>query len=147
MQDFLASHAKILVILAFVKNSFVKDFSWISFHDLEKPCHDELPRFWQEISKIQDFSWQENQDAKHWVTINSQLIPQLLITTDFLSFTVSILVFRNPIPCDHLCIPIDLPPLLILLPGIATLNSQNAIPKFSVTVHSPVLFVSRCKSN
>ena len=67
MQDFLVSLAKILVILAFVaKNSknFLGFLSTImkSLANSCETCQDWLPRSWQEISKIQGFSWQDIQD-------------------------------------------------------------------------------------
>ena len=70
MQAFLVSLPKILNILGSLAKKSKKMY-WIFFHDLENSSKflRTLPRSWQEISKIQKFSWQKNQDAKHWVVM------------------------------------------------------------------------------
>ena len=71
---FLPSHAKILDILGFSAKKSKKFLGFISaiLKNLAKssePCQELLPRSWQEMSKIQEISWQEIQDAKHWEEI------------------------------------------------------------------------------
>ena len=74
----------VLVFLPRSPKNFLEFFprSWKILQNFANFAKEQLPRSWQEMSKIQEISWQENQDAKHWVYTSVLLqILRLRITT------------------------------------------------------------------
>ena len=77
MQDVPASYAKIWEFLGFLATKS-KDLLWFVSMILENlakfcaPSQKWIPRSWQGMSKIQDFSWQKIQETRLWAIPQSK---------------------------------------------------------------------------